>query len=584
MSTHSLAGAQYAATTILPKSRPHYSRNTNSSFASLSPSPSPRNSSLQKVWAEDYLDHDYAAEKESNPDTSFDLIAPPPPATLTSSRLVKRNNQAPSEDEPSSTHHRQNHRSLTSLLPFRIRSTPQSPERSPTKETAEQDFMPTLTGDKDGQIKMADKTKGISSWFSGSSTPMPVGIPVTEQEVSSNTTTASFAKVDSPNKLRKQQTMPNLETQKPAASTSLFTLFGSPKSPKQKETVQLPAKLVENDYLLTLDISSALYPQGVSSEKDPFSPAAFKNLMQNAEGLLAKLQSSYKLRTLSLHELTAEKDAQKEELEEAETRATHLKLQLEDMAKKVTEQDKVVENLVEELAKEREARRQENEAREKSIALIKARRLAAEQRNSSTTSLHSDQEAEIDEDLGISRAGSHHRRDSTWRHSNGSNAILESDDDVDTHDSVFSRSRSPTLIDSSATSIITEETASIDIPSTNSSTPEILQASQARVMAAPPVTANAHQQRVLASQRPKTIQQTSTFSKILRGGSVSNSVDEAKEDDVNERCRNCHGGDAGVAWDSVGLLKMENKGLKSKVEVLEGGVDGTLDLITGWGY
>jgi len=531
---------------------------------------------LQKVWADDYLDNDYADEKEQ----SIDFIAPPPAATLTSARLVKKNNLYLFENEPSSTHQRQNHRSLASLLPFRSRSTPQSPERSPTKEVAEADFMPSFTGDKDGQIRVADRTKGISSWFSGSSAPMPVGIPVTEQEVSSSTVVASFAKDDT-NILRKQQPMPILDSQKPAETSSLFTMFGSPKSFKQKDTVQLPAKLVEDDYFLTLEIPSALYPQGVPSEKDPFSPAAFKNLMQNAEGLLSKLQSAYKHQTVSLYELTAEKDAQKEELEEAETRASHLKLQLEDMAKTVAEHDKVVEDLRHELAKEREARRLENEAREKSIALIKARRLASEQRDSPI--VLTDQEIDIEEDLGIANAGSGHRRDSIWRHSNGSNAIMESDDDADTHDSVFSRSRSPTLLDSSAISIITADTASIDVPATNGST-EILQASQARVMAAPSLTSTTHQQRIIPSSRPKTIQRTSTFSKILRGGTTSKSVDEAKEDDANERCRNCQGGDVSLAWDTVGLLKMENKSLKSKMEALESGMDGALGLITGWGY
>ena len=91
----------------------------------------------------------------------------------------------------------------------------------------------------------------------------------------------------------------------------------------------------------------------------------------NAEGLLLKLQTAYKLRTLSLHELSAEREAMRDQLEEAETRAQSLRAQLEDMAQKVSEQDRAMEDLVRQLAVEKQARVQEKEAREKSIALVK---------------------------------------------------------------------------------------------------------------------------------------------------------------------------------------------------------------------
>ena len=46
-------------------------------------------------------------------------------------------------------------------------------------------------------------------------------------------------------------------------------------------------------------------------------------------------------------------------------------------------------------------------------------------------------------------------------------------------------------------------------------------------------------------------------------------------------CENCRGKDSSVAWDTVGLLRAENKGLKERVGTLEGAVEGALDLCSG---
>lgn len=48
-------------------------------------------------------------------------------------------------------------------------------------------------------------------------------------------------------------------------------------------------------------------------------------------------------------------------------------------------------------------------------------------------------------------------------------------------------------------------------------------------------------------------------------------------------CQNCRGQDASMAWDTVGLLRDENRGLKQRVGELEDAVDGALDLVNGYG-
>ncbi len=533
----------------LPKAGAH--RRTLSSF---SPEEDSRSSSLQKVWAEDYCNDDYLSYNQNHFE---DLIAPPAPATLTN-RSFGRNTQFSYVDEPATSRQPRTHqRSLTALLPFRTSRTNsasprRSPQRSPVEERLDLDFVPTLTGDKDGQIKIADKSKGgLSGWFSGISDPVSVGLPIDDLEdpIAMSPPSEPY-RTTSPDrgisKLRKRPTVPTLDTaqQLPTkASTvgsSRFTFF-SPKTAAPTQH-QIPAEL--SDELVNLDIRSALFPSG---EIDPFSPAAFKNLLTNAEGLLNKLQTAYKIRTISLYELRGEKEAQAEELEEAETRAQHLKMQLEDMALRVMTHDDEMKKVVEELNKERQARAEEKEAREKSINLIKTHAASP----SEEISPHS-------EDLEVDLQG----RRRPWRRSNGtinSETSIESDDE-----SVFSRSMSPSL-------------ASVS----EISTPEMGQAVFAKVVNISPKR---------TAERPKPVQQRSTFQKILKG--ISTAPDDERqarrekdeEDELglaDQGCRNCRGGQASVAWDTVGLLRAENKGLKERMASLEAAVEGALDLVNG---
>ncbi|KAL8939745.1 MAG: hypothetical protein Q9216_003189 [Gyalolechia sp. 2 TL-2023] len=165
-------------------------------------------------------------------------------------------------------------------------------------------------------------TSKIAEWFSGEST---------------------FA-IPSPTR----ETMPvEPPTERPRNTLiSRFSLFGTKPTPK--------SPLTTHDEWHELDVKSALIP----GSADPFSPSSFKNLQQNAEGLLLKLQTAYKERSEALHDVLAEKEAQAEELEGAKTRTRHLKIQLDDMTAKLAEQDKAMMDLVDQLAQEKQARRE----------------------------------------------------------------------------------------------------------------------------------------------------------------------------------------------------------------------------------
>lgn len=426
--------------------------------------------------------------------------------------------------------------------------------------------MPTLTGDTEGVIKLAAPRGGLASWFTGSSAPVSVGIPIMEQDITPPSTNLS-SRDASPErqgaKLRKRPTLPSLDSNSnmtppgraatPAATASRFNFFSSPKTPSKTQTIQLPSSLNDDEFL-TLDISAALFPSGEPNAQDPFSPAAFKNLLMNAEGLLLKLQTAYKLRTISLHDLSAEKEAMSEELEEAEMRAKALKSQLEEMAGRVTQSDSTIAELATELAQEKQKREDEREARERSIAVIRANGMKNKHHSSGASSLDLSISTK-DEDLGFPRS-------KKWRNRVSAGSELNTEGESDTEeDSVFSRPRSPTVTSSS-----------VSIAPTIDSTPEILQASFGRVVPNP-----SH-----GTQRPKTLQQRSTFQKILTG--MSSPPVEVKDPfgEIGmgeEGCSNCRGKDASVAWDTVGLLRAENKGLKERVGCLEDAVDGALRIL-----
>ena len=68
--------------------------------------------------------------------------------------------------------------------------------------------------------------------------------------------------------------------------------------------------------------------------------------------------------------MTAEKETIAEESEGAGTRARHLKMQLDGMTAKFAEQDEAMMNLVDELAQEKQARREDEEARKRTLRVV----------------------------------------------------------------------------------------------------------------------------------------------------------------------------------------------------------------------
>ncbi|OIW33894.1 hypothetical protein CONLIGDRAFT_652311 [Coniochaeta ligniaria NRRL 30616] len=434
----------------------------------------------------------------------------------------------PSSPISSSYSHHRRQTSFSNLLPLAIRNRTPSPTRRPSILAAQQE-MP-LTGD--GRTRSRPGTPaskssprggggggGFAGWLSGTaagnaldslSSPRP-----NSRGTPDGTPTRLFRNIT-------QTVMPpnypstpteSVSTRATRFMTALSTVLAPSSSPPP------PNRSLEDDELYNLDIESALFPpHSPTDSRDAFSPAAFKNLQANAVGLLGKFQAAYRAKAQAARDLEAERGAQRDEIEEAVTRAAHLKFQLEGMAHRAAEQETAMRQLVGELVAEKHAREEERLVRERAAA----------------GAVVAPAGSMVSEDLGV---------DEEWRvgkrKSGGSGESWGETDEESVDESVFSRCRSPAAVEEAGSGTVRVKSGSGTVRARNGGA------------------------------------QLSAFQKIFKN--IAGDMEE-----VNG-CRNCQGKNASAAWDTVSLLRDENKHLKQRVGQLEVAVEGALDMVNGLG-
>jgi hypothetical protein len=306
-----------------------------------------------------------------------------------------------------------------------------------------------------------------------------------------------------------------------ATPQSRFGFFTSSVSALTTRLTNQPsATTPQGDELFDLNIETALYPSAPPGDRDTFSPAAYKNLQANATGVLLKMQNAYRERTIAFQQIQVERSVEREEAEEASVRVASLKMQLEHMAIKAAEQEQSMRQLMGELKAERRAR--EKLMSEGSV---------------------------VSEDLGVDE-----EQRKKWRVSGStvkSDVSFDTDEESAESESIFSRSRSPTSMTSATEGSF-----------------DYLHTPRGKVVA------------VESPPKFKSDKEMTTFQKLIKN--ISGEVTKG-EDGAPDSCRNCHGQDASVAWDTVSLLRDENKGLKHRVADLEVAVEGALDMVNGIG-
>lgn len=392
-----------------------------------------------------------------------------------------------------------------------------SPQQTRVSSPTRARRLSVIKGDKYTQGKPGEKVGKLADWFKGESEPISIGVlpSPTKEKSDPLDTMAPTSEIRPTSFLQRSST--SQTTPKPTVA-SRFSFLAS----KVSLSKPTPSQYDLGDELMDMDISTALNSTGTA---DPYSPAAFKNLQQRAEGLLSRLQAAYKERTISLRDMAAEKETLVEETQGAETRARHLKTQLDDMSAKLAEQDEAMMNLVDDLAREKLARQEEEEARKRSLKAV-----------APTTPPTS--------------AG--HSRFSL--ENTGSESSFDSEDDSSV-ESLFSRrdgTSSPTMSMSSVST---------------SNSPEANHAPDGQIPLSIPRAA-------------RTRLTTNHFHK----GTSAFCPNDIAEEPIQSTCTNCNGVQAPEAWSVVGSLKVENAELKGRVEDLESALDGCLDVVNRLSY
>ncbi|KAK3673590.1 hypothetical protein LTR78_006495 [Recurvomyces mirabilis] len=189
----------------------------------------------------------------------------------------------------------------------------------------------------------------FSNLFSGESAPIRLGVPLSPTKEKEEMDfvmeyKSSFTERPTGPRRRSSAFIPaSTNTTSPSTKSSWFSRKSSvPASP--------PRIQEEADELLTLNLNTALFPHGPA---DPLSPHAFNDLLLNATSLLTRMQTAYKDKVEYIASIQPEIDAQAEEAEEAETRAQHLKLQLEELSRKSEEQNQAMREMAAMLAEEK---------------------------------------------------------------------------------------------------------------------------------------------------------------------------------------------------------------------------------------
>lgn len=475
----------------------------------------------------------------------------PPPSAFTNSTAYDPHAEQPSplDDYPLGPRHDRGHqRSLTNTFfdncqPFLSRATSTLQQHtsraslpSPTKSLAS--FIPSrgsVLASTASQPKIKAGAQALQNWFNGSSGPVHVGLGPADSdddyydsEADEEPTMIGGIFNRSPTLTRpasdttpKQTTPTPARSQPPTSSSKFAWLLSTQKNAAVPTASRTPTYHDPSDELLNLNIPQALFPHG---PVDPLAPESFNDLLSTAEHLLTQYQSAYRQLSSAFGDARAEQSAQEDELDESETRVRHLKMQLETMAARASEQDIQMRRMMDELAYERRLRQEEEAARKRSLALVK------EQASYQTT-----------QDPTSSPRRKNRISNSEVSVDSGFESECESE-----AASIFSRTNcmSPTeTIASSAASV-----AEYDVHTTP--TPKLKQ--------------------------PQPLQRRSTYDKV-RDGSV---------DLVNGGwgCANCEGGSQASVWGRLASEREESRMLRRRVEVLEDTIEGALNVVDGpWG-
>lgn len=414
------------------------------------------------------------------------------------------------------------------------------PERQQSKTAEDLDYQYSSNAPIESPAKkrIGGSAKRLSDWFQGKSEPvnMDVGAtPTLERRVSQELlSSANNGSAITP-RSNKRMTPPS--PLKQVTTPNRFSFFGL----KRQDRMELPEPA--EDQLLNLDVTAALFPPGSDNLKDQ---EAFDALRNNADTVIRNLQAAYKERTFALHEANADKNEKQEELEETRTRIGHLKVQLDGMAEKVQEQEKAIKAMAEEFEQEKQQRQQDEEARRHSVMLVRP------------------PEEDVSSDSGTESTNV--RRNSKRASTFTSDSGFESGDES-VAESVFSRRDGVGSPTSSAALSPNISQVALSPPTSNTLQPNNRKESK-------PASTTAS--TTASTPTPAQPQRQSAYDRVMKGLASTTS---SWRNGNTSKCNICHGVPSSEAWSVLGVLKEENKGLKTRLGELETVIDDCLGLV-----
>lgn len=368
--------------------------------------------------------------------------------------------------------------------------------------------------------KLEARARILSDWFQGKSDPVDLGITMRSASHPDSTD------MDTP----RLPAAPTHTRQSSTPVTGRFPFFGLRRQAEQKPVPPEPA----DDELLNLDISAALSLPSADTTSDE----ALDALREQASTVLQRMQEAYKQRTFAMHQALVDRNEKQEVLEETRARVDHLKLQLDGMAAKVLDQEKAVQAMAEDLEHERRMRqKEESRSRNRTMRAIPP--------EDDVPSLV----------LQTPTRGGKRASHGTFTSDSG----FESGDES-VADSVFSQREG-----------VESPTSTFTAPS-----PNLSQVALSAPSIAPTPTPTIQKNLAAVTTTP-TPTRPSTYDRVMKG-LASTRLGSSFVGNSNP-CSNCHGVPASEAWSVMGVLKDENRGLKTRLGELELVIDDCLDLV-----
>ena len=381
----------------------------------------------------------------------------------------------------------------------------------------------------------------LSSWFQGSSAPVTFGISVKKH---------AEPRATSPVVASEQ-----LSTEANASRPPAFRWLLIPSSIASLTRTTPSPNAASGHFADSQTTVTEIFKSHITKPSNEFS---MEDLQASIEQAVTARELAHQAEIASMKAKVAEYDALKEEQAEAEVRVTLFKAQLDTMAAKVAEHVKVTNDLAHQLASERERRLNEEEARKRSIAIVKEQTIRSTELPC-TVSL----------DIAMANVPRH-----VHRPAHDSDPGYYSEAESSSSSSTCSPKRPMSASSTSSRCTLPDlHLATPTTPTTSYNGPEIGQLSRP----VPPI-------------KPRLLPRLSTFQKVLRDMTTDSPTAHHVNYDPSgtstrtcTTCTTCSDGHAcfsGGDDDALGSLRTENELLKGRVSELEKTVDNCLSLVS----